>query len=1291
MNAMSPRHLLGEAVFDVAFASEEEAFAHHLELGSHVRQRLLAVIDEVFDEVAGGGLVYRFDAIEIDLGELPRGDYQEAMARRLRERLRAHLMARLPAGQAEPTPGVRAVSQQHLELEQLEHFLTHGRLPWNTGHDEVDTLERRAWEVLRASGADFLEFLKNQFRAGESVTRRLIAQFPDALLIEIAGRLAPTQSSLIAALAGELGRVTAANQLTPARAREIRQRVWSALLEGLLQTDGRTFSAAGMIAMILERMAQQAGRRAPGAEKAQGGAAKTALENFAAGIAALLATGTAPAALRSEGWGEDAGLEAALLHGGDGEIESAWRNALRRHPDLLRETLRRHGASALLRARLAGILPDPLLLETVHYLEPEGSRFVTAVIGEAGHFRALLASASGDQAGIRQQLWTFTLGYLAVERGAAFSGKAYLDSLIRQSAAHTALSRREVVARLQQALEQGEASGPPLAELAACRTLVVDSEKRPQRGQFLPDLPPHSPAMGQEAGEKWSAAVVLQPTIPKSDRLLARLLSELAQAPPPPAPDAERRSRELMRGYDLLDQLREGLRGTLEADADLSAAVAELAESHPWAWSQLHRELRSGAFSSASQGAGLAPRAGDRARYYRQVLLGLVLSRSVDLELSEAEAEAMWVSVEESVWTGKDGALDERASHPPPAASQAALAGWKKETLERLVDRLPGGPHSRIHLLLRNAGPRAALAPGRRVYGDLVGSIGAGSKTDEAEKVAVQPVAIAPKKFARSCSAGVSPASFNPAGETPALQKRPVSAVRFRRAEQSPGMTPIPRRNAGGEGLAETPLAAAGDLPPTRAESLPLRADESGLPLAGIPKPDRLLVAALKRGPVTGAGEVESLSRGIQVLLEAEPDRLEALLAELRQHGAALERLVSALPERLLTRLLFRLRGAEHHEIQACADTLTGACGFSELGAESLRDAKWRFILDQWLGQGLLFDQRGFVRQFAHTLAEQAGWLDQRRFRFLLHQQLGLDLPHTLQPSPPPAREATHRLAARRALDVASENQTVAADLPPTRAEPLPLRADESGLPLAGIPKPDRLPDQDSAAQAHGLDQHPARTSPSQPSATKALSRNREIILAVRAALEDRDGDAVPARPVQVVRESAEARGEDIYIDNAGLVLVAPYLPRLFAMLDLLDGPAFRDAAAAERAVRLLQYLVDGGENVDEFRLVLNKILCGLATDTLIEREAGFSEQEKEAAEGLLRGMIDNWKGIGHTSVAGLRETFLRREGRLRLKDGAWNLLVAPKPFDMLLDTLPWSIAVIKHHWMNRVIHVEWR
>ena len=63
-------------------------------------------------------------------------------------------------------------------------------------------------------------------------------------------------------------------------------------------------------------------------------------------------------------------------------------------------------------------------------------------------------------------------------------------------------------------------SGRPLTGLGACRTWGVESENRPQRDQFLPDLQPNSRAIGQKDGKKWAAAVDLQPTIRKSDRLL---------------------------------------------------------------------------------------------------------------------------------------------------------------------------------------------------------------------------------------------------------------------------------------------------------------------------------------------------------------------------------------------------------------------------------------------------------------------------------------------------------------------------------------------------------------------------------------------------------------------------------------------------------------------------------------------------------------------------------------------------------------------------------------------------
>jgi len=61
--------------------------------------------------------------------------------------------------------------------------------------------------------------------------------------------------------------------------------------------------------------------------------------------------------------------------------------------------------------------------------------------------------------------------------------------------------------------------GTLIRALGACRAWGVDSENRPQRGQFLPDLQPRSPARGQKDGEKWTAAVDSQPTLPKPDRL----------------------------------------------------------------------------------------------------------------------------------------------------------------------------------------------------------------------------------------------------------------------------------------------------------------------------------------------------------------------------------------------------------------------------------------------------------------------------------------------------------------------------------------------------------------------------------------------------------------------------------------------------------------------------------------------------------------------------------------------------------------------------------------------------
>jgi hypothetical protein len=173
------------------------------------------------------------------------------------------------------------------------------------------------------------------------------------------------------------------------------------------------------------------------------------------------------------------------------------------------------------------------------------------------------------------------------------------------------------------------------------------------------------------------------------------------------------------------------------------------------------------------------------------------------------------------------------------------------------------------------------------------------------------------------------------------------------------------------------------------------------------------------------------------------------------------------------------------------------------------------------------------------------------------------------------------------------------------------------------------------------------------------------------------------------------SKGEPIYIDNAGLVLANPFLPHLFRSLDLIEQDEggqtrLRDRQAISRASHLLQYLVDGRASTPEPLLVLNKILCGAPVAAAIEGKIDPSGEEIELCERLLKSIISNWKIIQNTSVAGLRETFLQREGRLERFDDGWKLLVQRKTVDVLVDHVPWNLSVVYHDWMSTPIHVTW-
>jgi hypothetical protein len=170
-------------------------------------------------------------------------------------------------------------------------------------------------------------------------------------------------------------------------------------------------------------------------------------------------------------------------------------------------------------------------------------------------------------------------------------------------------------------------------------------------------------------------------------------------------------------------------------------------------------------------------------------------------------------------------------------------------------------------------------------------------------------------------------------------------------------------------------------------------------------------------------------------------------------------------------------------------------------------------------------------------------------------------------------------------------------------------------------------------------------------------------------------------------KEFLEELGTGIFINNAGAVIVAPFLPMLYSRLKIVNGDSLSDES---KALSLLHYCITGLADPEEFELLLPKILCGIPPERFVETgQVTAIEMLKEADEMLLS-VIEYWSVLKNTSPDGLREGFLQRKGKLIYANNEWNLIVEQKSHDILLHQLPWNISMIRLPWMKNILKVTW-
>lgn len=164
-----------------------------------------------------------------------------------------------------------------------------------------------------------------------------------------------------------------------------------------------------------------------------------------------------------------------------------------------------------------------------------------------------------------------------------------------------------------------------------------------------------------------------------------------------------------------------------------------------------------------------------------------------------------------------------------------------------------------------------------------------------------------------------------------------------------------------------------------------------------------------------------------------------------------------------------------------------------------------------------------------------------------------------------------------------------------------------------------------------------------------------------------------------------------IFVDDAGVVLLWPFLTHYFDRVGLLEGGRFASDATAARGVMLIHYMATAETETEEPRLVLPKLLCGVPFTVPVSPRIEPTDIEQTVSEELLNVVCQNWPPLRNSSVEALRETFLLREGSLSwLEEQIWLLKVSAKPFDMLLGQLPWTISTFKTPLMEHPVMVQW-
>lgn len=182
------QHIIKKQVISLAINKKSGAFRMQQAMSAHYRNKVLPVLENVFNELSHDDEMIHIDHLEINLGEVSedeinRDDWGEDIRSTIKEQLYAQI------GQARERKQIDHEAKAIGICRQWLFYMQNGYLPWNT------LQVNEAWynQVLEALAADYnsVTELRGIIKQQPAVSHRIVWQHSEKFLIQLVTILAP--------------------------------------------------------------------------------------------------------------------------------------------------------------------------------------------------------------------------------------------------------------------------------------------------------------------------------------------------------------------------------------------------------------------------------------------------------------------------------------------------------------------------------------------------------------------------------------------------------------------------------------------------------------------------------------------------------------------------------------------------------------------------------------------------------------------------------------------------------------------------------------------------------------------------------------------------------------------------------------------------------------------------------------------------------------------------------------------------------------------------------------------